>query len=153
MAEIAHIRDGESLKRWLQDLPDDVRRDWSLFIAHRAAARVAPLWWARCHRSTKLDLTDLTIWRVVPISRVAGNCPTRDIASASAASFAASAAASFADAAASAAASAPFAAAAAAAPAAAAADAADAAAAAAADAADAAADAADAIPFREAITA
>jgi len=85
MAETADIKDRASLKAWLTALPEPVRRDWSLFIAHRAAARVAPRWSTVWQVSPKLDLTDLRIWRVVPISRVAGICPTRDIAAAAAA--------------------------------------------------------------------
>lgn len=86
--DIADIIDDESLEAWLNTVPKAQRRDWAVFIAARAATRVAPVMWAGFHRSKWLDLTDIRLWRVMPITRLASKMPSRDIAVAVAAAIA-----------------------------------------------------------------
>lgn len=61
---VEDIVDGNSLEAWLKERPEDLRRQCALFVASRAAARVAPLAWdwfqfdpvAIRHRFTSLPL-------------------------------------------------------------------------------------------------
>ena len=107
MVEIADIVNREGLKDWLEGQPKEV----SVWIAHRAAMRVLPLWWEYVLKSTTAkirDLTALPILRCNLISSVARTMPTVDIKQAAAeatyAAYAAAAEAAAADAAAAAAA-------------------------------------------------
>lgn len=62
MVEIADIEDRDSLWGWLEDQPREV----SVWIAHRSAMRLLPLWWDFVQRpadAKKGDLTALPVLR------------------------------------------------------------------------------------------
>ncbi len=93
--DIAEIKDGETLERWLKDRP----REDAAAIARRTALRVAPLWframsedWAR-----KVELTALPILRLFLTLGVAGKMPTPKVSRAANAAAANAAAANAAD--------------------------------------------------------
>lgn len=70
------ITDEDSLKAWLEGQTREV----AVSIAHRAAMRVAPLYWRKVAPSAdKLDLTALGTARPILISGVASTSPTRAI--------------------------------------------------------------------------
>ncbi len=74
------IKDGDSLEKWLTEWPkengldEDAAQAVAVTIAHRAAMRVLPRWWAwsQTEDARKLDLTALPILRSNIISGVAG---------------------------------------------------------------------------------
>lgn len=69
------------LREWLDALPQDVQQDWSVFIASRAAARMAPLEWRWQTRGLYLDPSPgvRDFWRALVTSRVARLRPNRSV--------------------------------------------------------------------------
>lgn len=120
MVEIADIQDKESLEAWFDGLPrgaeaeEEEARRIMVWVAHRAAMRVAPVAW---HAYTfedwakKHDLTAIPVLRSLLTSAVASTWPTADVRAAADATADAYAAAASADASADAAYAAAFAAA------------------------------------------
>ncbi|GAA0294729.1 hypothetical protein [Rhodovulum strictum] len=58
MVEIAEIRDEESFKAWLEQ--EDLPKDALVALAHRAAMRVLPIWWAQVHAAEWVRQRELT---------------------------------------------------------------------------------------------
>ena len=87
MIEIEDIKDQGSLKRWLIEWPQENGKDEAqaraiaVSIAHRAAMRVLPLWWAwtLTDDARNRDLTALPVLRCSLISGVAVIAPTPEI--------------------------------------------------------------------------
>lgn len=71
MVEIADIKDEESFKIWLEQ--EDPPSEAVLALAHRAAMRVVPIWWARVDQADcvqKKGVTTLLVFRALLISGV-----------------------------------------------------------------------------------
>ncbi len=86
MVEIADIRDEESLRAWLEARPDATRRGEAVWIAHRCAMRVWPVYAETLRRrSRKDDLTRVPVLRACLISGVAAVSSTPEIQTAAAA--------------------------------------------------------------------
>ena len=89
---VEEIVDRDSLEAWLNERPEDLRRQCAVFLASRAAARVAPLAWNRLRFAPfakTFNLTSLPVCRSLVISEVAFLAPTTDIKLASVAAMAA----------------------------------------------------------------
>lgn len=94
---VEDIVDKDSLKAWLDDRPKDLRRHCAVFIASRAASRVAPIpwhWFQFDPNATKRDLTSVPFCRSHGISVVGGLAPNADIKSAASAAYVGASAAS-----------------------------------------------------------
>jgi len=78
MVDVAEITDRDSLEAWLQDRS----REDAVMIAHRAAMRVAPIYWRWVAQRPKGELTELPVLRSCLISGVAGTWANREIRSA-----------------------------------------------------------------------
>ncbi|MCC5966022.1 MAG: hypothetical protein JJU24_07780 [Natronohydrobacter sp.] len=96
MREVSEIRDADSLKAWLEALPQDTEaerdeaRRWAVAIAHRAAMRVLPwFWeWSLGENARKRALTALPILQPSLIAAITVVCSTLEIkAAAKAAAF------------------------------------------------------------------
>ena len=86
---MVNISDRVSLRSWLRNRS----REDAVMIAHRAAMRVAPIYWILVPQELPSKLTELPILCACLISRVAGIWPTPEIRSAAAAAVAPAAAA------------------------------------------------------------
>lgn len=91
--EVEEIRDGDSLRVWLEAPPKQTEADreqarrWAVAIAHRAAMRVLPIFWSGNIRKAKRneDLTELSVLRALLISGSAAVCSIPEIIAAAAA--------------------------------------------------------------------
>lgn len=95
MVEIADIKDRESLRDWLEGQSKEV----SVWIAHRNAMRVLPLWWDFVQQPANAptgDLMALPVLCSTLISGVAGARPTPEIKSVASANASSSLGTSFA---------------------------------------------------------
>lgn len=87
MVDVSEIVGEASFKRWLEALPqgNDAERDearrWAVLLAHRAAMRVLPEFWAqRLANPTRAgEAATLAILRMSMISALAGKYPTQRI--------------------------------------------------------------------------
>lgn len=86
--EVAEIRDADSLRAWLEALPQETEAEreeakrWAVAIAHRAAMRVLPEFWAwgLSVEARKRDVRCDMVFRCNLISGVAAVSPTLAIA-------------------------------------------------------------------------
>ncbi|MGB0903866.1 MAG: hypothetical protein ACPGVJ_03120 [Mangrovicoccus sp.] len=80
MVSIADIRDKDSLKAWLDALPEEARYRYAVTIAARAALRVQPLLWEYVKPARpNAEMTVLVFLQSPLVSSVASTCPTGDI--------------------------------------------------------------------------
>lgn len=89
MVEITDIKDRDSLRRWLEETGQS--REVCVWLAHRAALRVLPVYWDWAvfgETSHKRELVACSILRSCLISRVAAVAPTHDIKIATDAAYA-----------------------------------------------------------------
>lgn len=94
MSDLPDFHHRDQMEAWLKGHPPEI----SVQFAHRAAMRVAPIFWEwRRRQSRDLDLTEVFVARALIISGVAALGPTLDmrVADAAAAAFAADAAAAY----------------------------------------------------------
>ncbi|MBN8292613.1 hypothetical protein JI664_11625 [Rhodobacter sp. NTK016B] len=83
--DASEIRDGESLRAWLESLPDRIGEEeaqrWAVLIAHRAAMRVLPIYWRwqQVAKHNNRDANANEVLRVNLIGGVGGTYPTPPI--------------------------------------------------------------------------
>jgi hypothetical protein len=94
MIKIADIKDRDGLQSWLTDWPKEngldeaAARAVAVWIAHRAAMRVLPIWWhwiLTSDHARQHDLTAVEVLRANLVSGVARKTPTSDTMRAAAA--------------------------------------------------------------------
>lgn len=85
MVKVSDIKDRDSLRDWLEDLPfdEEENRRIAVNIAHRAAMRVLPVYWdwaVRSDEASENDLTPLPALRACLKSGVFASRPNKKIA-------------------------------------------------------------------------
>jgi hypothetical protein len=92
VVEIADIGNEKSLREWLEDKPPEL----AVLLAHRAAARVIPVYWAwAAGYSTKGGVTEIALWRKLLTSQLRSVYATREVSDAASNAAAANADAQF----------------------------------------------------------
>lgn len=79
---VKDIVDGDSLKAWLDERPEDLRRQCAVWISSRIAVRLAPIawdWFQFDENAVNFDLTSIKFCRSILVSTIAGLVPELDL--------------------------------------------------------------------------